>query len=1017
MRPGATAGRPDGRNSGIHLLTGPPNSGKLGWVMRWWLAYRERSPLVVVPSRPDAAVVLLELLERAGAVLGDDPVITFETLSELMLAPASPVEVRLLGGLEEELVWSAALERAELEALSYLRDVPGGARAVGSVLKEIEEGALGASEAKTALERWAKGSGTGDSVAADICRIYEQYRHLCGERRVVAPSFRVRSAAQTGTTWRRPVACYGFNSFTPVQRALLLSLSESVPVVVTLPYEEGRAAARAVAAECEEWQAHADEWERLPAQTTAYSSLQLAYLERAFMQEGDTGAPPQAAFPPQAHCGEGVEAGNAPPSGGSEPGEVRVLVSAGRRHEAELVLQETVQLLRSGFRPADIALLVRSTAPWSGLLQRVFDSAHIPLRMDAQVEFGHTGLGHALIQACRSALEGTDAGVRAFLRTPYHELPPSQVDLLERSFSYSPLEDTGFLGAVSSLPPEAARLRRVLTPLASAPLKPEHLSVLAAHMFECALPHLEAGGGFGRRRLECDAKALRVLDDALESLVATDHLPVRPGSSPGWTPARFLQALAHLSVWLPDGSAEGVRVMTVARAHATRFRAVFVLGLVESEFPRTGDTNGLLPAAARARANEHAGVSLFREPPEGEEAFLFWLALSRPWELLYLSTRDTDEEGAAEVLSPFLEEACRITGSDRPHSTRGLARVVHDVDAAPGMREYLRACVAGGTRPVGLDGSSLPRSWSLWPVAPTACSSPAVLEELASRTVFSASELEDYCTCPFMWFVSRILAPQELPEEWSHREAGSAAHRVLDLVFKELMERRLLPLSPSHLEEALAIAASRLEQTVPSLTVAGRSGESLLLQKQVEGQVQELLRREAEADRLFVVSETERRLVPAVEIAPGVSVGGKVDRIDRHLRDGGAFIIDYKLGGGSHTPFARTGALQIPLYMRCLAEIEPAHPVWGGAYVSLRDGSGSGYIHVDRAGDMGGWLPARAAKPAGEMWADVEECVQLATEAAAGIRQGLIPAKPREECPWYCRAAALCGVSRKRGGR
>ena len=55
---------------GLRLLVGPPNAGKLGWVVWWWGRLAARSPLVVVPTLPDVTPLTLEIVERTGPVFG-----------------------------------------------------------------------------------------------------------------------------------------------------------------------------------------------------------------------------------------------------------------------------------------------------------------------------------------------------------------------------------------------------------------------------------------------------------------------------------------------------------------------------------------------------------------------------------------------------------------------------------------------------------------------------------------------------------------------------------------------------------------------------------------------------------------------------------------------------------------------------------------------------------------------------------------------------------------------------------
>ena len=192
----------------------------------------------------------------------------------------------------------------------------------------------------------------------------------------------MREATPGARDWTRPVALYGFTSFTPGQRALVEALSPAdVEVLVTFTYDRSRAVNLSTPDEIAWWEARAAEVVEVAPPTRAYD-VPGGSLSGAVLHERRDRPEPPAAF-----------------SGSLG---VRFLLASGQRAEAELAAQEIAGLIRSGFRPEDIAVVVRQVHGWSSLLAHVFGSCGIPYHVDDRCVLRETGLGHAFL----GALEG-----------------------------------------------------------------------------------------------------------------------------------------------------------------------------------------------------------------------------------------------------------------------------------------------------------------------------------------------------------------------------------------------------------------------------------------------------------------------------------------------------------------------------------------------------------------------------------------------------------------------------------
>src|SRR6185436_8594547 len=165
-------------------------------------------------------------------------------------------------------------------------------------------------------------------------------------------------------------------------------------------------------------------------------------------------------------------------------------------------------------------------------------------------------------------------------------------------------------------------------------------------------------------------------------------------------------------VW--SGPVEGrVRIASPYRLRAARFDHVVVGSLQDGEFPRRD--RGADPFLSEAQRGT-LGLDPRRDT-EAEERYLFHACLALPRHSLVLSYRDRDEDGAATVRSPLIDDVRALlapapdgTAPDPVEAeitvTRDLARVVAPLAEAPSEDELARALAAhgpGADAPVLLD--------------------------------------------------------------------------------------------------------------------------------------------------------------------------------------------------------------------------------------------------------------------------------------------------------------------------
>ncbi|MDX6668088.1 MAG: hypothetical protein QOK04_1468, partial [Solirubrobacteraceae bacterium] len=432
-----------------------------------------------------------------------------------------------------------------------------------------------------------------------------------------------------------------------------------------------------------------------------------------------------------------------------------------------------------------------------------------------------------------------------------------------------------------------------------------------------------------------DADAHAAVHGALDELAGLATLPGVPSPPP----AEVLEALEALELPGRAPALSGrVLVADPLAVRARRFRALFLCGLQEGEFPHTAPPDPFLSEEARA-ALVAKGLDLrVGDDRLGDERFLFYAAASRPERWLYLSYRTSDEEGRPVVPSFFVDEV-RALHTERLHEERRrrpLRDVTWPAGVAPTAAELERSLAATGPTTA--------------PPPISDVTSVTALAELANVERVSAGALETFHDCPVKWLVEKRLRPRRLSPDDEPLTRGSFAHQVLERTFRELRERTgsgrvtaaTLPLAESLADTA--IEAHRDEHHLAPTTARARAAEHL-----VRADVRRLLAHEAQAESSFDPSDFELSFgfedqvddsLPPLVLGDGeVRLRGRVDRVDVDDTTGRAIVRDYKTGkpapehpGGK---WAEGGQLQVALYMLAVARLTGREAA-GGVYQPLR---------------------------------------------------------------------------------
>jgi hypothetical protein len=280
----------------------------------------------------------------------------------------------------------------------------------------------------------------------------------------------------------------------------------------------------------------------------------------------------------------------------------------------------------------------------------------------------------------------------------------------------------------------------------------------------------------------------------------------------------------------------------------------------------------------------------------------------------------------------------------------------------------------------------------------------------------SPTSLEAYGACGYRYFARSVLRLNVVdePDEREMMDAarrGSVIHRVLERFFRHQHERGRPAVNESWTAADEALLLQIADEELADAAARGQTGLEVYSRHEVRN-IRADLRHFLAADNGLrqttgaVPAEFEQE-IPATEIA-GVTLRGRVDRIDRTADGRVAVVIDYKTGstyefrdlinGKSTDPLVGGRKLQLPTYLAAAGDAEEA--------VAM-------YWFITR---RGGFTPIfyRRTDAGRERF---EETLAAIIE---GIRGGSFPAVPDDEDEWrggfdnckYCEYDRIC--SRRR---
>jgi RecB family exonuclease len=418
----------------------------------------------------------------------------------------------------------------------------------------------------------------------------------------------------------------------------------------------------------------------------------------------------------------------------------------------------------------------------------------------------------------------------------------------------------------------------------------------------------------------------------------------------------------------PDDRANVVHVMSVWEARQWDVANLFVCGMTDRDFPRQQPQNLLFSDSEIDRLRA-AGIPLRKaSDQEREEQWLFDSLRTRATSSLFLCYPRHDVAGKSAQCSRWLAECSQAS-------------------------EAARSC------------SPVPRFPAEIPSLAGHVNSPGLHTEMARlHEKISLTALEELAQCRFKFFSGRTLHLKGAPE----RAAERLTPRVMGSIMHAALERWLADRGQDFVEV--------FESTFDEVCRTEHLPQGYKLEVE-RIQCREIARR-VSANDLWDPRSSEAEVELTLEFPRGITVSGRVDRIDTFDRDkfgNDCVIVDYKSSKTASVQklVASQTRLQGPLYALAARERLNLNPV-AMIYWAVREDERYGW----------GKIPGTDLEfqPIPENWA--EDARDRTIERLSGFLAGDVKAHPveTEQCRWCdfrnaCRVeqAALVVIEGARG--
>ncbi|MDZ7673365.1 MAG: PD-(D/E)XK nuclease family protein [Halanaerobiales bacterium] len=489
---------------------------------------------------------------------------------------------------------------------------------------------------------------------------------------------------------------------------------------------------------------------------------------------------------------------------------------------------------------------------------------------------------------------------------------------------------------------------------------------------------------------------------------------------------------------------EHIKVLTPSQARRKNFDYIFIIGLLEGEFPSAAQNNWLVKDKER-KILSNMGIDIkTKKDYLILESYLFYKTTLNANKKLYITYPTLGDGQQGKIVSSFVQEIYNIFEESTVNRTEvnSYDLKTENIDDIYSLEELKRHIIEKIDEKrlsdliTGFKIEKL-RNSNQFNNTLGLLDDPKVLEEIKnhfnSYYSYSASTLEAYVQCPFKFFIEKLLKLEEIKEPEDRLQPiqiGDLYHRILFKYFKEHFPGDWSQELDKYIAGLKKAAEEVFERFGDKKTLS--KGVWSIYKKEVKNNLQLLIESEYSSDFKTVPFELEFGFgIPAEyqdsdhNLSDPISIDlvnekirlkGKIDRIDKRKNNNDLIIYDYKLSNNKRRTkdFFEYNELQIPLYILALKEIKKDKTLMGGAYYSILNLEKKGVWKkefVDYSPKTNRSKTVMDENTWEEFFDNLKEKIE---EILSGIRNGNYIIEPKD-CE-YCDSSSICRYNKAMAG-
>ncbi len=476
--------------------------------------------------------------------------------------------------------------------------------------------------------------------------------------------------------------------------------------------------------------------------------------------------------------------------------------------------KEILKLISKGAATRDIAVIVRTLAPYQEEIRRVFKNNCLPLDASFSYPFTHYALGNFILNLLNLAANGfVREKVLAIFSSPYFKNKDKAAwsRLVRKSAVQRDLSQwDDLLDDTHSVTPA---LKQWLFQTAQT-----LQSFEAIQSWETGIAKIWE---FLQTQMDVtclQGKDTEILDAVQETLAQMkEYQAIRKKSREGELLRQTVEALNELSFNEVESIRGGITVTDALRARGLSFKYVFLLGLNDREFPLITPEDPILRDYYRVLLRDTLGYWINPSLDRGEEEkLLFYNAVTTAQNYLYVTYARYEADEKPAIPSVYVAELARVCelnlqAADAPRVSGRMGERLSACETSfltPQELSYqmvLRPQSVENFRQAGLLDAAKLRSLTsaralvtlgeLGPYDGVLSNASALFKRQNTRG-FSPSALEELGQCPLKYFFNRVLYLGQ-PEEPASRcelaanTQGTLYHQVLQDFYQTLYQKKL----------------------------------------------------------------------------------------------------------------------------------------------------------------------------------------------------------------------------------